>query len=257
MGEINPSDNSAARAGMAEWRGWDGEGPMPPVSPWNITSLARRPRVVVFDAYGTLFDVHSAVMRHEAAIGPQARALSALWRAKQLEYSWVLSLVGDYRDFWQLTQEALDHALAAFPAVDTGLRPDLLGAYRVLDAYPEARGVLERLRAAGFATAILSNGEPAMLADAAASSGLGAALDAILSVESVRVFKTAPAAYRLVTSHFGCAAGEVLFVSSNRWDVAGAAAFGFTPLWINRAGNPPEYPGLEPVATLPDLTGVR
>lgn len=219
-------------------------------------TLQPRPRAVVFDAYGTLFDVHSAVMRHAGAVGPQAQALSDLWRAKQLEYTWILTMAGRYRDFWQLTQEALDYALAKDPAVDAAVRPRLLEAYRVLDAYPDAAALLDRLRGAGFKTAILSNGEPGMLADAAHSSGLASRLDAILSVDSLRAFKTAPAAYRLVTDHFACATGDILFVSSNRWDVAGASAFGFRCLWVNRAGNPDEYPGLAPMAVLRDLSGV-
>jgi 2-haloacid dehalogenase len=213
-------------------------------------------KAVIFDAYGTLFDVHSAVQRHAAAIGPDASAFSALWRAKQLEYTWILSLAGQYRDFWQLTQAALDYCFASFPTVDPALRQPLLDAYRVLDAYPEASALLDRLCASGFATGILSNGEPAMLADAATSSGLMPRLDAILSVDAVRVFKTAPATYQLVLDRFRLAPHEVLFVSSNRWDVAGAAAFGFVPVWVNRAGNPPEYPGLDPAATVRDLNGV-
>jgi 2-haloacid dehalogenase len=223
-----------------------------------MTVIASRAglKVAIFDAYGTLFDVHSAVQRHAARIGPDAPAFSALWRAKQLEYTWVLSLAGQYRDFWTLTQSALDYALASFPRIDPALRQPLLDAYRVLDAYPEATGVLERLRTAGFATGILSNGEPGMLDDAARSTGLGAHLDAILSVDTVRVFKTAATTYQLVLDRFGFSPREVLFVSSNRWDVAGAAAFGFVPVWVNRAGNPPEYAGLDPAATIRDLTGV-
>jgi 2-haloacid dehalogenase len=218
-----------------------------------IAGLSPRPRVVVFDAYGTLFDVHAAVARHAGRIGPQASAFSALWRARQLEYTWVLSLAGRYEDFWLLTQKALDHAFATHPDVDRALRPDLLAAYRELAAYPDAAPALARLRAAGFATAILSNGEPSMLADAVAAAGLGGLLDEVLSVDMARVFKTAPAAYRLVCDAFGCAPHEVAFVSSNRWDVAGAAAFGFQAAWINRTGAAREYPGLDPVATLPSL----
>lgn len=213
-------------------------------------------RVVVFDAYGTLFDVHAAVARHAGAIGPDAQALSDLWRAKQLEYSWVLSLYGGFRDFWQLTREALDHALARFPSVDPAMADKLLGAYRVLDAYGEVPAVLAALKARGLATAILSNGEKAMLADAVASAGIGAHLDALLSVDEVRVFKTSPAAYALVTRRFGLEPAQVAFVSSNRWDVAGATRFGFRAFWVNRAGMPHEYADQPPVAVLPDLAGL-
>lgn len=203
-------------------------------------------RVAVFDAYGTLFDVHAAVARHAGAIGPDATALSETWRAKQLEYTWVLGLAGRHASFWDLTERALDHALARHPAVDRALRSRLLDAYRDLDAYPEVPGTLRALRGAGWRTAILSNGDAAMLARAVASAGLADDLDAVLSVETAGTFKTAPAAYRLATERFGVAPGAVLFGSSNRWDVAGAAAFGFRPVWVNRTGLPDEYPDLPP-----------
>jgi 2-haloacid dehalogenase len=223
--------------------------------PALIATLPRI-KIVVFDAYGTLFDVHSAVSRHAPSIGPQAQAFSDMWRLKQLEYTWVRSLMGDYRDFWVLTEQALDYCFAKFPGVDPALKPNLLAAYRTLSAYPEVPAVLGRLRAGGMRTAILSNGSPQMLADAVASAGIGAALDSVISVEQANIFKTAPATYELVLSTFLIQRDEVLFVSSNRWDVAGAASFGFTPVWVNRAGNPTEYDDFPPVATVSDLDGV-
>lgn len=216
-------------------------------------SFPRPPRAVVFDAYGTLFDVHSAVARHADAIGPEAARLSEIWRGKQLEYSWVLSLAGRYEPFWTLTGRALDHALARCPGIDPALRTALLDAYRALDAYPEVPGVLAVLRAAGLRTGILSNGDPAMLAAAVSSAGLAGALDHVLSVEAAGVFKTDPRAYALVEPALGVPPADTAFVSSNRWDVAGAAAFGFMPVWVNRAGLPDEYPGLDPVAVVGDL----
>ena len=207
-------------------------------------------RAAVFDAYGTLFDIHSAVARHGALVGPEAARLSEVWRAKQLEYSWVLSLLGRYEPFWTLTERALDHALARIPGVPAEARGRLLEAYRRLDAYPEVGQALARLRAHGLKLAILSNGDPAMLGAALAASGLDGAFDAVLSVEAAGVFKTDPRAYALVGGRLGTSPGQVLFASSNRWDIAGAAAFGFTALWINRAGLPDEYPGLAPAATI-------
>lgn len=214
------------------------------------------PRAFVFDAYGTLFDVNSAVARHAEAVGPDAARLSEIWRGKQLEYSWVLSLAGRYEPFWTLTERALDHALERCPSVDRSLRERLLDAFRHLDAYPEVPALLRRLRTEGMRTAILSNGEPGMLEDAVASAGLKDLLDAVLSVHAVRVFKTSPRAYELVEASLGVAPSEVTFISSNRWDVAGAVAFGFRCLWVNRSGLPDEYPDLAPAAVLKDLSAV-
>jgi 2-haloacid dehalogenase len=211
------------------------------------------PRAFVFDAYGTLFDVHAAIGRHRAAIGPDAGRLSDLWRTKQLEYSWTLTLAGHYLDFWTLTERALDFALARFPAVDKGLKPKLLDAYRALDAYPDARAMLQELKRRGERTGILSNGSPPMLAAAVEASDLGAALDHVLSVDALRMYKPRPEVYRLVTDAFSIAPGDVVFVSSNRWDVMGAASVGFRTLWVNRATMPQEYGNHPPHAVVSDL----
>jgi 2-haloacid dehalogenase len=210
-------------------------------------------KTVIFDAYGTLFDVHSAVGRHMAQIGPDAARFSEVWRTKQLEYSWVLSLAGRYEPFWTLTERALDHAFARFPGVDCSLRPLLLEAYRTLDAYPEVRETLRALQARGLRTGILSNGDPGMLNAAVASAGLADTLDVVLSVDAAQVFKTSPRTYDLVLQALSMRADEVVFVSSNRWDIAGAAAFGFRPIWVNRLASPDEYPGLEPSAVIASL----
>ena len=207
----------------------------------------------VFDAYGTLLDVHSAVMRHAAAIGEGAARLSVTWRLKQLEYSWVRSLMGRYRDFQDLTEAALDHAIARHGGVAGGLRKKLLESYAELDAYADARPALAALRQAGARTAILSNGSPAMLEGAVKASGLTDLLDACLSVDAVKLFKTDPRTYDLVGAHFGTAPRDVTFVSSNRWDVAGAAAYGFETYWINRTGAPDEYEDLPPKEVLGSL----
>ncbi|GGK37520.1 haloacid dehalogenase type II [Salinarimonas ramus] len=213
--------------------------------------------VVVFDAFGTLFDVHSAVARNAASIGPASVHLSEIWRAKQLEYTWTLSLMGRYEPFWRLTERALDQALARSPEVDPVVRDTLLTSYRALDAYPEVPGTLARLKARGARTAILSNGDEAMLADAVASAGIGGAFDAVLSVDRVRVFKTDPRTYALVEQEFGCGREDVLFVSSNRWDVAGAVAFGFEAAWVNRAGVPDEYADLAAAMVVGTLDAIR
>jgi 2-haloacid dehalogenase len=214
------------------------------------------PSAFVFDAYGTLFDVHAAIERHKDAVGADAARLSELWRTKQLEYSWTLTLAGRYADFWTLTERALDYALARFPSVDRTLKPKLLDAYRTLDAYPDARAALGDLKARGARTAILSNGTPAMLASAVEGAGLGSLLDAVISVDTIRMYKPRPEVYALVTDALKTTPGDIVFVSSNRWDVMGAAAFGFRAVWINRAGMPDEYAEFAPEAVVQDLAAL-
>src|SRR5829696_970954 len=231
--------NASARGGVDARRG--GCDPLA-----AMTDLASA-RAFVFDAYGTLFDVHSAVARHRGQIGAEADRLSETWRAKQLEYSWVLSLAGAYEPFWTLTERALAYALARCSAVDPGVKPMLMAAYRTLEAYPEVPDALAGLRARGMRTGILSNGDPGMLGDAVASAGVADLLDTVLSVDAARVFKTDPRSYALVPAALGLPASEIAFVSSNRWDVAGAAAFGFPCVWVNRLNLPDEYPDHRPV----------
>ena len=213
-------------------------------------------KAYVFDAYGTLFDVHAAIGRHRAAVGHDAERFSELWRTKQLEYSWTLTLMGRYESFWTLTGRALDFAFARFLKVDRGLRASLLDTYYKLDAYPDARPALAELKAEGHATAILSNGSTDMLEAAVKSAKLHDVLDHVLSVDAVRTFKPLPKVYDLAIDALGAKANEIAFVSSNRWDVAGAANAGLAPIWVNRGGNPDEYPGLEPVAVIRGLAEV-
>jgi 2-haloacid dehalogenase len=200
--------------------------------------------VYVFDAYGTLFDVHSAVARHRDEIGPQADRLSELWRSKQLEYTWTRTLMGAYLDFATLTEMSLDFAAQRCGGLAPSLRMKLLEAYRTLDAYPDVAPTLAALRAKGFATAILSNGTPALLQAAMTSAGLAGLIDACLSVDEIMTYKTAPDAYRMVLERFGIRPGQVSFQSSNRWDIAGGQRFGFHTVWVNRTGQPDEYPDL-------------
>ena len=210
----------------------------------------------VFDAYGTLFDVHAAIARHRAAAGPDADRFSDLWRQKQLEYTWTLTLAGRYADFWTLTQRALDYCFARFPSVDRKLREPLLECYLRLDAYPDAGNLLRELKRRGERTAILSNGAPAMLASAVEAAGIKGDLDAVLSVDVLKMFKPRPEVYALVTKEFSCQPAEVVFVSSNRWDAMGATAFGFRTVWVNRAKAPNEYSDNPPAAEVADLSGV-
>ena len=219
-------------------------------------SLPATIKAYVFDAYGTLFDVNSAVMRHAQAVGPEARGFSALWRQKQLEYSWVLSLAGRFSDFWTLTERALDYAFASHPGVDRGLRDRLLAAYRELDAYPEVPEALRRLRAEGLRDGHPLEWRAGDARRAIGSAGIGPLLDHVFSVSSVGVFKTDRRAYAQILAPLGAEASEIAFVSSNRWDVAGAAAFGLVPIWVNRSGAPDEYPDLAPAATVTNLAEI-
>jgi 2-haloacid dehalogenase len=216
-------------------------------------------KAYVFDAYGTLFDVHAAIARHREACGPDADRLSELWRTKQLEYSWTLTLAGRYADFWTLTGRALDYALARFPSVPVSIRQHLLDAYFELDAFADCTPCLAALKGKGARTAILSNGSPRMLNAAVAGAKLEPLLDAILSVDAIGLYKPRREVYAMAVEALDVDAGDVTFVSSNRWDVMGAVEFGFAGVWVNRANLPDEYPDALPhkiiggLAALPAL----
>jgi 2-haloacid dehalogenase len=213
-------------------------------------------RAYVFDAYGTLFDVHAAIARHRVQAGPEADRFSEIWRTKQLEYAWTLTLAGHYADFWVLTERALDYTFARVPSVDRALRPKLLEAYLTLDAFPDAIAALTRLKSQGQRLAILSNGSPRMLDAAVTASGLADLLDAALSVDAVRMYKPRPEVYALVTDTLALQPAEVAFVSSNRWDVMGAASFGFTTFWVNRTRLPDEYSDFAPQREISSLAAL-
>jgi 2-haloacid dehalogenase len=197
-------------------------------------------RACVFDAYGTLFDYNAAAQRCRDTLGGNLDRLSALWRDKQLQYTWLRSLQDRYVDFWQVTGDALDFAMEAVGVADDALRERLMNLYLTLDAFPEAPEVLRRLKSAGLGTAILSNGSPSMLASAIASAGIGESLDAVLSVEAAGIFKPHPSVYQLAVDRLGLAPGAIAFLSSNAWDAYAASAFGMRAIWCNRYGQPRE-----------------
>lgn len=213
-------------------------------------------RVCVFDAYGTLFDVHAAAAALKDEIGPEAARLSAGWRTRQLEYTWLLSLMGVYKSFWEITQDALDVTLEECDlAGRTGLRQKLLDLYFSLSAYPEVPAMLASLKAAGLQTAILSNGSMDILNGAVDSAGIRGNLDDVLSVEDVGIFKPDPRIYQLVMDRFRPERrAQVAFLSSNAWDAAAGAHFGFRTLWVNRAGAPRERLPGTPEAEIRDLS---
>lgn len=215
-----------------------------------------RVRACLFDAYGTLFDVHSAVASLTARVGPKAAEVSALWRQRQIEYSWFRTMIGRHADFAVVTADALDYALAVHGIADPALRADLLAAYRRLSAYPEVPAMLDQLRAAGLKTGVLSNGAPEMLGAAITAAGLEQRFDAVISVESVGAFKVDRRVYQYAVEAIGIPAQEIAFQSSNAWDAAAAAEFGFVVHWINRAGLPREYEWAGPVTALKDLSAL-
>jgi 2-haloacid dehalogenase len=216
-------------------------------------------KVCVFDAYGTLFDVHAAVGHHRSRLGDKADAVSATWRSKQLEYTWLRSLMNRYVPFWQITGDALDYAFDAHGVSDGALRDDLLNAYMQLDCYAEVPEVLARLKDGGMRTAILSNGSPEMLASAVENSKLDDLLDAVLSVDELGIFKPHPSVYRLAAERLEVEARQVSFQSSNAWDAAAAATFGFRVAWVNRFGQAeerlPDRPDVQ-LRTLSELPAV-
>jgi 2-haloacid dehalogenase len=213
-------------------------------------------QVCVFDAYGTLFDIGTPVERRRARLGDKVYALATLWRQKQLEYSWLRSLMGRHADFWRVTADALDYAMQALAIEDPLLRAELMELYLNIEAFDEVPPLLTRLKQAGLKTAILSNGSPSMLMAAVNRAAILPLLDAVISVEERGVYKPHPSVYQLVGDQLGIGTPHVCFVSSNGWDAAGAIAFGFQTAWVNRAGLPPERlpsGGLVEIGRLSDL----
>jgi 2-haloacid dehalogenase len=216
-------------------------------------------KACVFDAYGTLFDVHSAVGKYSDRLGDISDQVSSIWRTKQLEYTWLRSLMKKHADFWQITQDALDYALDVYSITDKQLRDDLINAYLELECYPEVPDTLRELKKSGQQIAILSNGSPAMLEAVVKSSGVEDLVQIILSVEMVGIFKPDPTVYQLAIDRLGVTAEEIIFMSSNSWDAVGATAFGLRVAWINRFAQRPErlpfQPDLE-IKTLDELPGL-
>ncbi len=216
----------------------------------------------IFDAYGTLFDVAAAARQAAAEPGSAAIAeswprLAADWRQKQLQYSWLRAITNAHTDFWEVTQNGLDWALDAQGlGDDAALRQRLLDLYWELQAYPEVPAMLRTLKDSGQTTAILSNGSPDMLTGAVQSAGLADVLDDVLSVQSVGIFKPDRRVYDLVGARFGCTPDQVLFVSSNGWDAAAAAGYGFRTAWVNRANEPTDRLPWTPDIILSDLTTI-
>lgn len=213
-------------------------------------------RAFVFDAYGTLFDVNSAAEQVKDELGEQWLAVSNLWRAKQLQYTWLRGLTGNYVDFWQVTAEALTFALRSHNMKSQGLQDRLMNSYLTLRPYPEVMQSLGEIKARGMQCAILSNGSPRMLSAAVDNAGIATLLDAVISVDTVGVFKPHPSVYQLAPALLGVKASEICFVSSNAWDAFSAKAFGFQVLWCNRTKQQPELIPATPDAEIESLAGL-
>ena len=216
-------------------------------------------RACVFDAYGTVFDVASAAARCPDLDAERRSALTNLWREKQLQYTWLRTLQDRYVDFWQVTGDALDFALDSLAIEAPGLRGRLLDLYRSLSAFPEVAGVLQALKAAGFVTAMLSNGSPDMLRAAVSAAGFDGVFDAVWSADAVGAYKTHPSVYQYALDQLGLPASSVCFLSSNAWDAHAAADFGMRVVWCNRSRQKRErLPGMADfeIQTLADLPGL-
>jgi 2-haloacid dehalogenase len=218
-------------------------------------------RACAFDAYGTLFDYASAAARCSDVLGDAAGRLTALWRDKQVQYTWLRAVQGRHADFWQVTGDALDFAMESLGIGDNAIRERLMQLYLRLDAFPEVADTLTRLKAAKLTTAILSNGSPGMLRSAVTSAKIAPLLDAVLSVEEVGVYKPHPKVYQLLIDRLALPVEHILFVSSNAWDAHAASAFGLRTVWCNRYDQRPErLPGnphriVTSLAQLPALVG--
>lgn len=207
----------------------------------------------VFDAYGTLLDFNSAAAKAGDVLGDRAAALSELWRAKQVQYTWLRSLMGTHAPFWQVTGEALDFALDALGIRTAGLRDRLMDLYRELEPFPDVIDTLRALRDGGLRTAILTNGSPDMIDAACRHAGIAPLLDAILSVEAVGIYKPHPSVYQLAVDRLGVPPARIAFISSNGWDAAGAAQFGFQVAWCNRYAQRPERLPTAPAVEITSL----
>ena len=220
--------------------------------------MKRKPpiKALVFDAYGTLFDVHSVIALCDEIFPGQGAQLSQTWRAKQLEYTWLKSLMGRYQDFEKVTEAALKFACKALKLdCPPQSRKRLMQAYLHLEPYPEVKEALDSLSHCKLA--ILSNGSPRMLKALVRNNGLGKAFGAIISVDEVKIFKPSPKVYQLALKKLNVPKNNIGFVSSNFWDICGAASFGLRTFWINRAGNPADELGYSPEATFTKLTDLE
>jgi 2-haloacid dehalogenase len=219
-------------------------------------------KAILFDAYGTLFDVAAAARNYAQSTGArpefarQWRAIAAMWRLKQLEYSWLRGLSGDYTDFWAVTRDALEFTLEKHDCASEILRDRLMELYDHLDAYSDVAPTLAALKAAQYKVGILSNGAPAMLASAVESAGIGDYLDVVLSVDSVKTFKPHGSVYGMATAAFRAQRREIVLISCNGWDICSASAYGLTSIWVNRHDDPLDRLAAKPDRIISDMSAL-
>ncbi|WP_297635651.1 haloacid dehalogenase type II [uncultured Clostridium sp.] len=213
-------------------------------------------KICVFDAYGTLFDVHSASLKFKDSIGANYEAFSNLWREKQLEYSFLREIMNNYTDFLNVTKDALNYACNTFNISNDTLKNNLINSYMELSAYTEVKQTLSTLKNNGIKLAILTNGSYSMINKAVISSGLNTLLDDVISVEELQIFKPNQKVYNMVLNKFNVSINEVAFFSSNGWDIMGATKFGFRTFWVNRLNKPVEESEFKPFSILHSLSDI-
>ena len=190
-------------------------------------------KAIIFDAYGTLFDVNSAAEKCRSKIGDKWESFANYWRKTQLEYTWLRSLMGRHKDFWQITEDSLDKSMQAFN-INKAMKNELLDLYKILSPYPEVKETLEKLKEKRYKLAILSNGTPALLNELVKSNGLQNLFDDIFSIEEVKIYKPSSKVYDMPVKKYSIKNEEVAFLSANTWDVSGGGNYGFTSIWVNR-----------------------
>ena len=190
-------------------------------------------KVVVFDAYGTLFDVNSAAEKCKDKIGNKWEKFANFWRTTQLEYTWLRSLMNRHKDFWEITEDSLEKSMRVFD-INKDMKNELLSLYKILSPFPEVREVLEKLKKKNLKLAILSNGTPSLLNDLVESNNLKNLFDDLFSIEEVKVYKPDPRVYEMPIKKYNVNAGEITFLSANTWDVSGGGNYGYNSIWVNR-----------------------
>ncbi len=212
-------------------------------------------KAIVFDAYGTLFDVNSAAEKCKGKIGDKWEAFSYFWRATQLEYTWLRSLMKRHKDFWQITEESLDKSMKVFN-IDKNMKNELLNLYKILSPYPEVKEILENLKNKNFKLAILSNGTPALLKGLVKSNNLNNLFDDLFSIEEVKIYKPDSKVYDLPVKKYKVKPEEIVFLSANTWDVSGGGNYGYNSIWVNRSNHTFDKLDYSPIKELKDLKGL-